>query len=190
MTAILRRAILLASTAGLALVISTGARADSTGRDLAKFASGSGNIIYLAAGLGLPLLEDGSHGDVHALRVADSLAVTLALTEGLKGLTREKRPDSDSHDSFPSGHASAAFTVATVESAMHPRQGPLWFAGATAIGLSRIRLNRHHPQDVIAGALLGVGVGRWEVSQNHGLVLTPWIHPDSPGVGIDVNHSW
>ena len=166
------------------------AGADSPTRNLAQFASASGNIIYLAAGLGLPLLEDGDHGGVHSLRVADSLAVTLAFTEGLKDITREKRPDSNSHDSFPSGHASAAFTVATVESAIHPAQGPFWFAGATAIGLSRIRLNRHHPQDVVAGALLGTVVGRWEVAQSHGLFLTPWIHKDSPGMRIDISRSW
>lgn len=180
---------LIAVSAALTLS-SPAARADSEGRNAAQFASGSGSLIYLAAGLGLPLLEDGAHGKAHTARVADALLVTGALTEGIKALTREKRPDSNERDSFPSGHTSAAFAVATVESAIHPRQGVLWFAGATAIGLSRIRLNRHHPQDVAAGALLGIVVGRLEVAQSHGIVLTPWIHDDAPGVRISVGHSF
>jgi len=156
----------------------------------AKFASGSGNVIYLAAGLGLPLVEDGSHGGVHTARVADALVVTGAITEGLKALTREKRPDTDEHNSFPSGHTSAAFTVATVESAMHPKQGALWFAGATAIGLSRVKLKRHHVQDVVVGALIGLAVGRLEVAQSRGIVFRQWIHDDEPGTRISIGRSF
>ena len=187
---ILRRSSLTLAAIALTLGTVSGVHADSSGRNLAKFASGSGNIIYLAAGLGLPLLRDGDHGGVHTARVADTLIVTLGITEGLKAITREKRPDSDEHNSFPSGHTSAAFAVATIQSALHPREAALWFGGATAIGLSRIRLNRHHPQDVLAGALLGYGVGRWEVSRSRGLVLTPWIHDDAPGMRIVVGNSW
>jgi membrane-associated phospholipid phosphatase len=109
----------------------------------------------------------------------------MAVTEGLKALVKEKRPDSNEHDSFPSGHATAAFAVATAQSALHPRQAIFWYAGATVISWSRLRLNRHHPQDVIAGAAIGFGMTRWEMSEHHGLILQPWIHDDKPGMIIE-----
>lgn len=160
--------------------------ADSPDRKAAKFASGSGNILYLAAGLGLPLLSDGANGTRHSLRVADSLVVSLAITEGLKGLTREKRPDSNAHDSFPSGHATAAFAVATMESSLHPRQAPLWYLGATLISASRVRLRRHNTGDVLVGAAIGAGVSRIEIVQPHGLLLSPFLTPDGHGMGFQM----
>lgn len=158
------------------------AHADSPERSAAKFASGNGNILYLAAGVGLPLLTDGADGRNHSLRALDAVGTTVLLTEGLKYLVREKRPDSNERDSFPSGHASAAFAVATAESAFHPKQAPYWFLGATLIAVSRVRLNRHYTQDVVAGAALGYGVTRLELSQPRGLILSPLIQPGSIGV--------
>jgi len=104
------------------LSLSTSVQADAPERQAAKFASGSGNILYLAAGVGLPLLTDGKN---HALRAADALGTSVLLAEGLKNVVREKRPDANSRDSFPSGHATAAFAVATVESQFHPKQAIL-----------------------------------------------------------------
>lgn len=172
------------------ILIGAPCHADSQERDIAKFASGSGNVLYLVAGAGLPLLTDGDHGKNHSLRVLDATATTVLFTEGLKALTKEKRPDTNEHNSFPSGHTSAAFAVATVQSALHPKQAGLWYLGATIIGWSRIRLNRHHPGDVVAGAALGYGVARWEVSKEHGIMLTPWIDNDKPGVRIVASNSW
>lgn len=162
------------------------ARADSPARKASKFASDGGNIIFLAAGVGLPLLSDGSNGSRHALRAADALIVSVALSEGLKNLTREKRPDSNAHDSFPSGHATAAFAVATVEGSLHPRQAPYWYLGAALISASRVRLHRHTVGDVLAGAALGFGTARLEVSQSHGLLLSPFITPDGRGMGFQM----
>lgn len=175
----------LAALACLALTAPT--HADSPDRQAAKFASGSGNIIYLAVGLGLPLLSDGANGTRHALRVADSLAVSLAITEGLKNLVHEKRPDSNAHDSFPSGHATAAFAVATMESGLHPHQAALWYLGATLISASRVRLRRHTTGDVLAGAAIGAGMTRVEINQPHGLLLSPFITPDGHGMGFEMS---
>jgi membrane-associated phospholipid phosphatase len=107
------------------------------------------------------------------------------ITEGLKAVTREKRPDTNEHDSFPSGHATAAFAVATMASAYHPEQKSLWYLGATLISASRVRLNRHHPQDVVAGAVVGYTTARWELSEPRGLILSPIIRPDG-GRGIEM----
>lgn len=180
----------VAALLSVSLLAPPAARADSNDRKVASFASGSGSIIFLAAGLALPLLRDGDQGKNHSLRVADSLGTTLILTEGLKALTKEKRPDSSEHNSFPSGHTSAAFAVATMESAFHPKEAPLWYLGAATIGWSRLRLNRHHPQDVAFGALLGFGVSRWELSKAHGIILTPYIDPENRSMRLEFNRTF
>jgi membrane-associated phospholipid phosphatase len=130
-----------------------------------SFTSNIGAYVYIGVGVGLPLLTDGKQGKAHSLRSADSLFSTVILTEGLKYLIQEKRPDSNAHDSFPSEHASAAFAIATMQSQFHPRQAPYWFAGATLIGISRFGLHRHTVGDVLAGAALGYGTSRLELSR-------------------------
>ena len=162
--------------------------AESPARKAADFASGTGNLIFLAAGVGLPLLSDGHDGRNHALRAADSILVSVALAEGLKSLVREKRPDANTHDSFPSGHATAAFAVATVESGLHPNQAPLWYLGASLISYSRVRLHRHTVGDVLAGAALGIGTARVEMAQPRGLVLSPFFSSD--GTGLQISHGF
>ena len=152
----------------------------------AKLASGSGSILYLAAGVLLPLERDGSKGREHTLRAMDSLAVSVALSEALKGITHVKRPDSNEHDSFPSGHATAAFAIATMESEFHPTEAVLWYAGAAAIADSRVELHRHRWSDIIAGAALGYGTSRWELSRKDGILIRPFLG-ENDGLGLVVS---
>ena len=195
-TARTRRKRRVALMTGLCSVISfsalsaPAARADSPARRAASFASESGNLLYLAAAVGLPLLSDGHDGRNHALRVADSIGTSVILSEGLKILFREKRPDSNAHDSFPSGHATAAFAAATVEGRLHPKQAPFWYLGATLISYSRVRLHRHYERDVVAGALLGYGTARLELAAPRGLILSPVIEPENRSYGLQVSASW
>ena len=147
----------------------------------AKFASGTGNILFLSAGTLLPLIEDGKEGGQHSIRTADSLVVSTLLAEGLKQAVHKKRPDGSDYKSFPSGHATAAFTVATMQAHFHPKQAIFWYAGASAIAASRVKLHRHYTVDVLAGALLGFGTARLEIGQKRGLVLRPFIHQAEPG---------
>lgn len=156
---------------------------------LAKFASGTGNLIYLAAGTFLPLVEDGRDKKEHTLRTADSLITATLLTEGLKRIVREKRPDNGERNSFPSGHATAAFAVATMEAHYHPSQAILWYTGAALISYSRVRLRRHYTQDVIAGAAIGFFTARFELNQRRGLILSPFIKPRNRGGGTGVSVS-
>ncbi len=150
---------------------------------LAKFASGSGNAIFLGVGTLLPLLEDGPEGKKHALRTVDSLLTSTLITEALKQVTHEKRPDGSDYESFPSGHATAAFAVATMQSHYHPKQAPFWYAGAALISYSRVKLDRHYYHDVIAGAAVGYLTSRWELSQPRGLILAPFIGSHKAGGG-------
>ena len=66
-----------------------------------------------------------------------------------------KTPD----HSFPSGHTAASFAAATALAMAYPSARALLFATATAVGVSRVHLGHHFPSDVLAGALLGTGIG-------------------------------
>ena len=150
------------------------------GPSWARFASGTGNVLFLGAGTLLPLIEDGKNGGQHSLRTADSLIVSTLFSEALKRITHERRPDGGNTQSFPSGHATAAFAVATMESHYHPKQAILWYAGATVIAASRVKLRRHYTHDVIAGAALGYFTSKLELKQGRGLLLRPFIRPEGP----------
>jgi undecaprenyl-diphosphatase len=64
------------------------------------------------------------------------------------------------HDpSMPSGHAMNAFAGAVLLGAVVPRARRPLLALAALIALSRVYLGVHFPSDVLAGALLGSGIG-------------------------------
>lgn len=92
-----------------------------------------------------------------------SWAGAFATTTLIKGLVNRERPEhqysSRWDSSFPSGHTSSWFALATVYSAKYPRYAiPLYSAGVL-VGLSRIYLGEHYPSDVLAGAVIGIGFG-------------------------------
>ncbi|MCC7478847.1 phosphatase PAP2 family protein [bacterium] len=157
--------------------------------DVAELLSEEFTYAYLAAGVGLPLLRDsGQTGRQQALRSADALGVSLACCELLKRGFNEQRPDGRGNDSFPSMHATAAFSIAAMQAEFYPDAAPYWYAGAGAIAWSRVELKRHRVKDVVAGAALGYGLAQLELQLPHGYVLQPWIEDDSSGLGV--SWSW
>lgn len=185
-----RTSSLLLALSGL-LALCTPAHAD--GIDLfgrgqftseARFASGIGTGVFLAAGTLLPLVEGGQHKTQQSARVADSLFTATLLTEALKRVAHERRPDGSDDKSFPSEHATAAFAVATMQSHYHPRQAPLWYASAALIGASRVQLNKHYWHDVLAGAAIGFTTARLELRSRRGLLLRPLIDSDRDELGL------
>jgi membrane-associated phospholipid phosphatase len=73
---------------------------------------------------------------------------TRLITEGAHGF------------SFPSGHSSSTFSLATGLSLHFPKWYVIApsFAYATIVALSRPYLGAHYPSDLLAGAILGVGM--------------------------------
>jgi len=174
--------ILLACQVGLI----TAAYSDPDSHGWDSFASGKGTLSYLAAGVLMPLVQHGQDSKQEALRTADVLITSAVLASGLKRIVREERPYEGTPDSFPSGHATAAFTVATMQSHFHPEQALFWYAGATVIAASRVSCGRHYVQDVVAGAALGYYTARLELSRPRGLILSPLIQPFEHSFGLQI----
>ena len=74
------------------------------------------------------------------------------------------------NQSFPSGHASQAFAVATAIAENYPSWWvqTLCYGGAGLVGYARIEQNAHYTSDVFAGALLGWSVAREVVHRHNG----------------------
>ncbi|HMA41962.1 MAG TPA: phosphatase PAP2 family protein [Gemmatimonadales bacterium] len=154
---------------------------------------GSDVLLMGISGLAVGLVAvDRSPGEARgSLAVlANAVGWTTASTEWLKVLVHRKRPVlytgaaaaaapyRNNQQSFPSGHTSVAFAVATSyvtiaqrEHLPHrARNATVLFGSATAIGALRLAGGKHFPTDVIGGALLGSGIG-WLVAA---------VHPRSP----------
>ncbi len=100
--------------------------------------------------------------------LAAALVGTTAITFGLKYTVNRPRPfvtypDITQKDqnvgphSFPSGHTSSAFALATSLSLCYSK----WYVAVPAylwaftVGYSRMRLGVHYPTDVLVGAIIG-----------------------------------
>jgi membrane-associated phospholipid phosphatase len=86
--------------------------------------------------------------------------VDLGITAALKASIRRQRPDGSNNHAFPSGHASATATAATIVSHYYPKATIPAYLLAAFTGFSRIEKNRHWLSDTVAGAVQGIIIGR------------------------------
>jgi membrane-associated phospholipid phosphatase len=127
-----------------------------------------------------------------------ALAVTEAYTGLFKYAVQRPRPDGSDNLSFPSGHTSAAFALATVtEHHFGWKLGVPAYVLAAGIGYSRMENNKHNLSDVLAGATLGIIVGRTvgrldgdRPARRRTLSITPATDSHGQGVGLGVAASW
>ena len=94
-----------------------------------------------------------------ALLIKTELLVSI-LTYSLKKITIEPRPDSGTHNSFPSGHTAQAFAAATFMAKEYGEKN-IWYSigaysMATTVGVMRVMNNRHWVSDVLVGAGIGI----------------------------------
>lgn len=95
--------------------------------------------------------------------------------------------------SFPSGHATQAFAVASVIAAHYDsfwvRAAAYGLAGL--VGLSRMQQGEHYASDVLAGALIGTAVGnavvRFHESEHLRISFAPSMNPRARGVALTLS---
>jgi undecaprenyl-diphosphatase len=128
---------------------------------------GDWSLLWHTIGWGQALLP--GRDPMSAVRLSVILgAESLLVNGGVKGMFRRHRPVWEEDrprphrirqpvtSSFPSGHASAAFTAAGVLSQGDPLW-PVYYGLAMIVSSSRVYVKMHHASDVIAGAAIGVG---------------------------------
>jgi undecaprenyl-diphosphatase len=104
-------------------------------------------------------------GKDSGILTAVALTGSGLITLGLKSAINRNRPEDPegttrrSNSSFPSGHASGVFSVATVIGSRYPKARIPVYSIASLVGYSRIYLGKHYPSDVLGGAVLGIASG-------------------------------
>jgi membrane-associated phospholipid phosphatase len=127
-------------------------------------------LAVLCRLIGWPHLGEASWAGVLAFMMAGLIEF------GLKHLVGRPRPAAagtllaPEFDSFPSGHATSVFAVATALASWYPALRWPLYALASAIALGRVYLERHYLSDVIAGALIGVAIASLVVRHRTGAI--------------------
>ena len=129
---------------------------------------GDWSLLWHLLGVGQALLP--GRDAMHAVRLSAILGAESLLVNGaVKSLFDRHRPVWEEDrprphrirrpltSSFPSGHASAAFTAAGVLGRGDPLW-PLYYGIAVVVSSSRVYVKMHHASDVVAGAAIGVGL--------------------------------
>ena len=148
------------------------------------------------------LTDDENSRQVAQDSIAASLIASGIITPAIKLVTGRSRPRdeageynfkpfSNGNSSFPSGHTTEAFAVASVVANHYDET---WvtctsYSIASLVGLARTYHRAHFASDVVAGAMIGTLVGKSVVAHNADLrsgklVLLPELGPSLIGVRI------
>jgi len=167
--------------------------------EIANYAEPFGNGMFILPSLGGVYLYSRLYKDERAGRVAllglKSVIISGLITNTIKFAGHRHRPDSgDGHDvwdgpgvsasdlSFPSGHATSAFSLASVIASEYEDKAyvpPLSYGIAALTALSRVNDNKHWASDVFMGSVIGYATGKTiyalQRSRNTNLAVIPVI---------------
>ncbi len=101
-----------------------------------------------------------------AWKIAFSLALSHVFIHILKRIINRPRPNKALLNvntfnlelysySFPSGHTTAAFSLATSVALIFPKLSLFLFLTAALVGISRMYVGVHYPTDVFIGGVIG-----------------------------------
>lgn len=131
-------------------------------------------LIYLMVViLLLPLLKSRHYWKIVAVSLI-SAVIARGFTSLIRLIYFRARPFNIDHvnlliektneSSFPSGHASFAFGLATIVFLNNKKWGVIFFVVAFLVSLGRVFAGVHWPLDVLAGALVGILSG-WLINK-------------------------
>ncbi len=164
---------------------------------------GSGYALYAASGV-FYLAGRISHDDrarETGLLAIEALVDQYVVVTALKAGTNRERPNKangrqdfyDGGNAFPSGHAAATWSFATVVAEQY-RDRPLvrWgaYGLAAAVSLSRVTATKHSPSDVFVGGIIGYLIGRHVARRgassdaSTSVVFAPRVDPSTRTYGI------
>jgi undecaprenyl-diphosphatase len=126
------------------------------------------SLLWHITGVGLALTGRRTFND--AVRLSAALGIeSLLVNWGVKSLFGRVRPQptvprpfrlrQPLTSSFPSGHASAAFTAAAILS-QRSSAWPIYYGLAGLVATSRVYVKIHHASDVVGGVAAGIVLGR------------------------------
>ena len=159
----------------------------TTSDKISKFAKPFGDGRYTLPGLGALYLYGHLFEDEKAQRTTllslKSLVISGLFVQALKFAGHRYRPSSGdpynmwdgpsfstSNLSFPSGHASSTFAIATIIASEYADKAfvpPLVYGIATLTALSRVNDNAHWASDVFFGAVIGYFTAKAIIAQNN-----------------------
>ncbi len=164
----------------------------------AQYAAGVVGGFYVVGAL----TDDSNAIQVAQDGIAASLIASGIITPAIKLITGRSRPRDDAgiyhfkpfsnaNSSFPSGHTTEAFALASV---IANHYEATWvtctsYTIASLVGLARAYHHAHFASDIVAGAMIGTLVGKSVVAHNAELrsgkvVLLPEVGPGLIGVRI------
>ena len=161
-----------------------------------------GAVYTLAGFSGATFLLGRAFGNKHAseagLLALEALVHAQVVVFGIKQITNRSRPDRNDDvagfwkggDSFPSGHATSAFSVAAVfayEYRDHIAVPITAYALASAVAASRLGAQRHWFSDVFVGGSTGFLLGRYVYKKHHDPSL-PGSPVQATGLGAPEIH--
>ena len=154
----------------------------------------SGASDLLAVGLpamaaGMTWTRNDSEG---AKQLSYALGGAYVATAVLKKSIHSTRPDGSDNESFPSGHTAVAFAAVRFVDKRYGAEmatyTPWLYAAAGLTGVARVQANKHHWQDVAAGAALGFGTAHYLTEPVQGGQLS--LLPTPGGVAVAWQRAW